>query len=91
MSNPQSAPPDAATLDLKMSNFDHVIDSGLAERLQGGNFIADYFAWNFKGVVWFQDSQFHCEIWRYRQHVDTIHANSLQDIMDIASTQYGQQ
>ena len=75
--------------DLHMSNFDHSIDKGLNEKLKSGPFYADYAAWNFHGDVWFQNEKFYCKIMRYKLHINTITADSLEDIMKIASDKHG--
>jgi len=72
-----------------MSNFDHEIDRGVATRLRRGGY-ADYPGWEFYGqAVWFKDGQFHCEVWRYGFHIDTVSADNLPDLMAAVSEQFG--
>jgi len=68
-----------------MSNFNREID----RKLKLGNCYAGYPAWNFYGEVWYENNQFHCEIWRYHCHIDTISVDTLEEIMEEASENYG--
>lgn len=72
-----------------MSNFDHIIDRDVEEKLKQGNCIADYPAWNFHGTLWFNGENFQCQIKRYQVHVDTIEAPTLEEIMEKASDRWG--
>ena len=72
-----------------MSNFDGRIEEWAEFRLKNEACFGGYPAWNFWGAVWFEDGQFHCMIKRYCSHIDTISANSLQEIMNIACDRYG--
>lgn len=72
-----------------ISNFDHSIDKENETTLKDTLSYGDYPAWNFHGIVWFEENQFHCEIWRYRSHVETISAKSLEEIMKVACSAYG--
>ena len=72
-----------------MSNFDGVIEEDAEFRLMNEPSYGAYSAWEFWGAVWFEDGQFHCMIKRYCRHIDTISADSLQEIMDIACDRHG--
>jgi hypothetical protein len=72
-----------------MSNFDHEINPDAEEFLKNHKVYGDYPAWNFHGSVWFENGMFHCEIWQYHSHVDTISESSLAEIMESASDLYG--
>jgi len=72
-----------------MSNSDHSINQEIADELKTSLSYAGYTACNFYGIVWYENNQYHCEIKRYRCHVDTISSADLIDIMNIASEQYG--
>lgn len=72
-----------------MTNFDHSIDYELAPQLIGENSYASYPAWDFHGSVWHEEGQYHCEIWQYRSYQETISAETLGEIMDIVSGEYG--
>jgi hypothetical protein len=72
-----------------MSNFDHEIEPDAEERLKSGPYVADYPGWDFHGTVWFGEGRFRCLVMRYRMHVDTLVADSLEEIMILASKKYG--
>ena len=71
-----------------MTNFDHTIEPDAEQILKSGKIYSGYPAWNFHGEVWFE-GQFYCEIWVYGTHVNTLCADTLQEIMDKASEYYG--
>jgi hypothetical protein len=71
------------------SNFDHTYDKEVAERLQEGGFYAGYPAWDWYGSVWFEDGQFHCRVKRYREHIGTVSADSMEELMKETSDKYG--
>ena len=72
-----------------MSNFDHVVNQDVAQRLRDGNCYAAYPGWNFHALVWFADGKFFCEIWRYRSYVESFCAESPEDLMRAVSDKYG--
>jgi hypothetical protein len=74
-----------------MTNLDHCIDRSIAARLQAEEVYAAYAAYNFCGYVWWDRGghRWLCEIWRYKQHVDTVAGDSLEEIMAEASDTYG--
>lgn len=71
-----------------MSNFDHEIDVGFEDFLRDGGTGA-YAALDLNGSVWFEDGKFHCEIWRFKEYRETISADTLSEIMELASDKYG--
>jgi len=72
-----------------MSNFDHTIDTEVAEKLKEGKYYSDYPGWNFYGEVWYDSGKWKCEIRRYHVHVETIMADTLEEIMEQNSEKYG--
>ena len=72
-----------------MSNFDHQIDLGIAKKLKDGKYYSGYPAYNFHGTVWYDNGKWKCKIKRYRIHIDTIIADTLEEIMNEASEKYG--
>lgn len=72
-----------------MSNFDNKIEENAEELLKASKVYGVYSAWDFNGNVWFEDGKFYCEVWQYRFHIDTIEANSLEEIMEMCSEKYG--
>ena len=73
-----------------MTNFDHSIEDGAEKLLMENKVYGFYPALDFHGAVWFEDGKFHCEVWHFGIHIDTVDADSLQEIMDTCSRQYGQ-
>ena len=73
-----------------MSNFDGLIEEGADEALRDGA-AGSYPAWNFHGTVWHEDGEFHCAIMVYHIHQGVIKADTLEEIMQIASEEYGHQ
>jgi hypothetical protein len=71
-----------------MSNFDDSIDFEIAERLKSGRICAEYTAWNFFGIVWWDKMSYKCEIWVHKSYRETL-SGSLEEIMTKASSKYG--
>ena len=74
-----------------MSNFDREIDEEVAAQLceKPGLVMAGYPGWDFYARVFYLDTKYHAEVWRYRTPVDTISADTLQEIMHDVSEEYG--
>ena len=72
-----------------MTNFDHSIELDAEEYLRNNKVFCGYPGWNFHGDVWYEDDVFYCEIWQWGNHVNTLKAENLQEIMDLASEYYG--
>jgi hypothetical protein len=87
----KTVPEGLESIGIIMSNFDHEIEPGAEDRLKTTDVFGEYSAWNFFGFVWFDKTkkQFLCMIEQYRTHVATLVAESLTEIMDIASARYG--
>jgi len=88
---PESSPEARGWEDLgdRMSNFDHAVDDGTEELLRQGECYCGYAGWDFHGRVWFEAGLFRCHVNRYREHVATISAETLADIMRQCSDRYG--
>jgi DhnA family fructose-bisphosphate aldolase class Ia len=81
---------DAIESDRIMSNFDHTIDPGLEEELkENPKHIAQYAAENFCGYVFYREGKFHCVVMRYREVVELISADTLEEIMTECCEKYG--
>ena len=92
MTKPNTIPDDYVEIeDEVMTNLDHSIDEEIAERLKNEEIWAQYSAWDFCGYVWWnrESNQWSCMIWVYRSHVETIHADTLEEIMEEASKRHG--
>lgn len=71
-----------------MSNFDHVIDDGMEEDLRNG-MRSEHAAWEFYGLVWFEDGKFYEMVKRYQSHVATYSAKTLEKLMRKVNANHG--
>ena len=84
-----AVPDGACELDGQFcSNFDHRVNVEIADRLKQGGW-APYPAWDWWGRVWFADGRYHCEIKRYKVHVDTVSADTPADLVRACSDKWG--
>ncbi len=72
-----------------MSNFDHSIDQAIQKKLDKPHTWADYAGWNFHGYIWKHAKGYSCEVWQYKEYIETIHGQDLTDIMAAVSAGYG--
>jgi len=72
-----------------MSNFDRDIDESVAKYIKNKPLYAQYSGWNFCGWVWWQNKKWCCEIWVYGGWCETFVANTLSEIMENVSQEYG--
>lgn len=74
-----------------MSNFDHEIDEGMQKHLMSNEGLeyCNHCAMDFCGYVYYQDGVFIEDVFRYGAHIDTITANSLDDLMEKVNNEYG--
>lgn len=85
----KTCPKSGVNLETIMSNFDGVIEEGSELKLKSMDCYGEYTAWNFFGIVWYDGEQFCCEVMQYCSHVNTVYANSLQEIMNKCCEYYG--
>ena len=81
--------PPGECIALSMSNFDHVIDEGMAEALQAGHCYGQHYAWNFCGDVWWQDGQFIERVKVYRVVCGFHSAPTLRELMKVVNEAWG--
>ena len=74
-----------------MSNFDGKIDTEIAEVLKKENKYSQYAGWNFCGWIWWdkKTEEWYCKVMVYRSHRETVKAKTLEEIMEIVSSNYG--
>ena len=74
-----------------MSNFDHSIDRDVEKKIKETREFAQYAGWDFCGYVVWDNNKWQCEVWVYGSPREIITADSLEDIMDKVSKEYGNQ
>lgn len=72
-----------------MTNFDGSINRKVEEVLKSSFTYATYPARDFCGHVCFEDNKFRCDVLVYHSMIDTIYADTLEDIMEQVSEKYG--
>ena len=74
-----------------MSNFDHNIDRNIEKKLRNNpnKYYSNYPGWNFCGYVWFNGKQFINQVWVYNSPVKEIKADTLDEIMNETSSEFG--
>lgn len=75
--------------DELMSNFNHRIEKETAEAIKGKKLFSRYAGWNFNGLVWWQDDQWHCAVFCYGAYIETASENTLEEIMKTVSDKFG--
>lgn len=71
------------------SNFDYLWDDGGRDAVNSGEFFARHAAWNFNGCIWKDLDGYHEEVWVYHQHVATVDAETLDDLIEKVNSEYG--
>lgn len=72
-----------------MSNFDGQINLKTAEEIKGKDLFSRYAGWNFNGKVWWQNNKWLCEIWCYQSFRETFVCDTLKEMMEEISSEYG--
>ena len=72
-----------------MSNCDHTIEKNVAEAIKGKEYHAQYAGWDFCGSVWWQNDKWCCEVWCYGSWRETFVCDTLEEIMEEVSSEYG--
>ena len=77
--------------DSIMSNCDHEIENEVVDILKREKRWASYPGWNFWGGVWWnrKRKKWACMVKCYREHVNTIYADSPEELMKEVSDEYG--
>ena len=72
-----------------MSNFDRKINKEVANAIKSKKLFSRYAGWNFNGKVWFDDNKWLCEVWTYGNWQKTFICDTLDEIMESVSNEYG--
>jgi len=72
-----------------MSNFYRQIDLKVVEEIKGKDLFSGYSGWNFYGKIWWQNDKWACEVWCYESFRETFICDTLEEIMEEVSSEYG--
>jgi hypothetical protein len=72
-----------------MSNCDHTIEPDAEKRLKSGKVYGRHAAWDFNALVWWEDGEFHSQVYRYHEPVGEYSAPTLQELMEKANENHG--
>lgn len=72
-----------------MSNFDREIEQDIVKAIKNKNLFSRYAGWNFNGKVWWENKNWHCEVWCYGSFIKTFSSKKLEQIMEEVSSEYG--
>lgn len=75
--------------DPVMTNLDHSIDDAIAAVLRSSNVVSRHSAWNFNGLVWWQDGQFHERVSVHHAALETLSAPTLEGLMAAVNNRFG--
>jgi hypothetical protein len=78
-------------LPLGMSNCMGTVDAGFATALQAApaKCFGRHRAWNFNGLVWYEDGRFYEEVYVYRQLRAMLSATTLEDLLHRVNDRFG--
>jgi len=73
------------------TNFDRYIDTSVAAQLKDnpGKMVAGYPGWDFNALVYFLDDKYHAEVKVFGRVRGVISEDSVEELMDSVSSQYG--
>lgn len=72
------------------SNFDHQLNKPVVEYLMTHpDVCAPHHAYYFMGYVWFEDDKWHEEVWSYKTPVQVFHANTVEEVIELACENWG--
>jgi hypothetical protein len=72
-----------------MTNLNGTIDRNKEREIRAGGCCGQHAARDFCGEVWFQGGQYHEEVWRHHVHIDTLSADTLEDLMQLVNDKWG--
>lgn len=77
-------------VDPDMSNFDHVVEDGLAEAIADGQHMGNYPGWNFHAYVYLgAEGVYVADVHCYHVHAGFVTGEDLHALMDAVSDKYG--
>lgn len=72
-----------------VSNFDHVIDENIVEKMKTDKKVYGYPAWDFYGSVWYKDGKYHCAVMQYHSLSEIVSGGTFQEVKDSVCKKYG--
>lgn len=74
-----------------MSNYDHTIEPGFAEKLQAqpNKVFGLHAGWDFNGRVWWDGELFWEEVWHYHMPQQKFSAPTLHELMEVVNKEWG--
>jgi hypothetical protein len=77
--------------DALITNLTGKIDQDIELKIKGSNHFSRYSAWNFNGLVWWNDELgfWRIEVWQYNNYVATYLADTLEELANEVDRIYG--
>jgi hypothetical protein len=72
-----------------LSNLDGSVPEDVDGQLRDKPVWTRHAAWEFNGKVWWQDGQFHEQVWRYHKPVATYSAETLDELYRTVNDAWG--
>lgn len=72
-----------------MSNFDGQINFRTAQAIKTNPLYSGYSGWYFYGYVWWEEGQWHCDVWQYRSYKETFSSSTLEELKNDVCDSYG--
>ena len=72
-----------------MTNAEDGVPAGSDEALRGKEVWGAYPGWDFHGQVWWRHGQFHCAVSRYKALRATLSADTLPELKQAVSEEFG--
>lgn len=65
------------------------IQESAEETIKQPNVFGEHCGYNFHGIVWFEDGQYHEEVCMYKMVRGTYHADTLEELVQEVNSKYG--
>ena len=77
------------TGDSILSNFDHVINQDIVEKLKKGKYISFHYAWDFCATVFYEDGKYKSLIMKYQLPIEVIEHEDFIEVARLTCEKYG--
>lgn len=85
----KNIPDDYEEIREHYSNFDHVMDEGMEEKLKSGKYYAQHAAYYYCGYIWYENKMFYEVIHQFCSHIDTLKNKNLKELIIEVIKKYG--